>query len=83
VALTDREPITGHVVVGTPGTILDLIKRKQMAVSQCRVFVLDEADAMLDAQGLGDISLRIKSLVPKSCQIVLFSATFPEHVRFA
>ncbi|KAJ3300871.1 RNA helicase required for poly(A+) mRNA export [Kappamyces sp. JEL0829] len=84
-----REAVTGHVVVGTPGTVADLIKRRQLDVKGCRVFVLDEADSMLDIQGLharlsvglGDTSIRIKNMMPKSCQIVLFSATFPENVR--
>jgi len=43
--------------------------------------VVDEADNMLDQQGLGDQTLRVKNLVPRTCQIVLFSATFPENVR--
>jgi len=36
---------------------------------------------MLDQQGLGDQTLRVKNLVPRTCQIVLFSATFPDNVR--
>lgn len=72
--------IEGHVVVGTPGTIADLIKRKQLKTQHIKVFVLDEADSMLDTQGLGDSSIRIKNMMPKSCQLVLFSATFPENV---
>lgn len=54
------EKIECHVVVGTPGTIMDLIKKRQLDVSGIRVFVLDEADSMLDQQGLGDTSIRIK-----------------------
>ncbi|KAJ1673808.1 RNA helicase required for poly(A+) mRNA export, partial [Spiromyces aspiralis] len=48
-----------------------------------RVFVLDEADNMLGphGQGLGQQTLRIRSFVPKACQFVLFSATFPENIR--
>lgn len=54
------EAVKGHVVVGTPGTIADLIKRRQLSTSSVKIFVLDEADSMLDIQGLGDSSIRIK-----------------------
>ncbi|KAH9906776.1 DEAD-domain-containing protein [Xylariomycetidae sp. FL2044] len=78
----------GHVdkavVVGTPGTVMDLIRRRQFDVSQLRVFVIDEADNMLDQQGLGDQCNRVKGMLPKSVQILLFSATFPDKVmRYA
>lgn len=77
-------PINAHIVVGTPGTILDLERRRQLDLSQVRIFVLDEADVMLDRQGLGVQSLRIKSLCPTQVQTVLFSATFtPQVVEFA
>jgi len=75
--------ITAHVVVGTPGTMADLLRRKVLDVSELKVFVLDEADNMLDQDGLGDQTLRVKNLLPRSkdLQIILFSATFPDHVR--
>lgn len=77
-------PITANIVVGTPGTILDLERRRQIDLSHVRIYVLDEADVMLDRQGLGVQSLRIKSLCPPSVQTVLFSATFtPQVVEFA
>lgn len=53
------DSVGGHVVVGTPGTIMDLIKRRKLRVERVLVFVLDEADSMLDMQGLGDVSQRI------------------------
>jgi len=52
--------ITAHVVVGTPGTMTDLIRRHVIDVSDVNVFVLDEADNMLDQDGLGDQTLRVK-----------------------
>ncbi|KAI0270931.1 DEAD-domain-containing protein [Russula aff. rugulosa BPL654] len=75
--------ITAHVVVGTPGTMTDLIRRRVIDVSDVKVFVLDEADNMLDKDGLGDQTLRVKNMLPRSgpTQIILFSATFPDHVR--
>jgi len=75
------DAITGHVIVGTPGTISDLIRKKKLKLDSTNVFVLDEADSMLDIQGLGDTSQRIMRSLPKECQIVFFSATFPENVR--
>ncbi|KAJ3258400.1 RNA helicase required for poly(A+) mRNA export [Boothiomyces macroporosus] len=80
-AIERGEKVSAHVVVGTPGTVMELIKKRQLDVSKIIVFVLDEADSMLDQQGLGDTSVRIKNVMPKTCQIVLFSATFPDHVR--
>ncbi|BFZ61696.1 RNA helicase required for poly(A+) mRNA export [Saitoella coloradoensis] len=73
--------VDAQIVVGTPGTVLELCKRKQMNVSQVKVFVLDEADEMINQQGLGEQSLRCKNTVGRNAQIVLFSATFPEAVR--
>ena len=46
-----------------------------------KVFVLDEADNMLEAQGLGDQAIRVKKALPRGVQLVLFSATFPTEVR--
>ncbi|KAI0885767.1 DEAD-domain-containing protein [Annulohypoxylon maeteangense] len=68
------------VVVGTPGTVMDLIRRRQFDISQLRVLVIDEADNMLDQQGLGDQCTRVKNMLPKDIQILLFSATFPDKV---
>jgi len=48
------------VVVGTPGTVMDLIKRRQLDPSQIRIMCLDEADNMLDQQGLGDQCMRLR-----------------------
>ncbi|KAF5376166.1 hypothetical protein D9757_009321 [Collybiopsis confluens] len=74
--------VTAHIIVGTPGTMIDLIRRKVIDVSNVKVFVLDEADNMLDQDGLGDQTLRVKNMLPKTgVQIILFSATFPDHVR--
>ncbi|KAG4306133.1 hypothetical protein PORY_000121 [Pneumocystis oryctolagi] len=75
-----KEKVTAHVVVGTPGTVLDLITRKSIDTKDIKIFVLDEADNMLDQQNLGAQCMRIKSRLPKTTQIVLFSATFPDEV---
>ncbi len=52
--------IEASVVIGTPGTTIDLIRRKQLRSDKIKVLVLDEADNMLDQQGLGDQCLRVK-----------------------
>ncbi|KAJ4306218.1 RNA helicase required for poly(A+) mRNA export [Collariella sp. IMI 366227] len=72
--------VRGSVVVGTPGTVMDLIRRRQFDVSQLKVLVIDEADNMLDQQGMGDQCIRVKGMLPKTIQILLFSATFPDKV---
>lgn len=53
--------LEGHIVVGTPGTVMDLIRRKQVEATHMKVLVLDEADNMLDQQGLGDQCVRVKA----------------------
>lgn len=55
-----NQRVNAHILVGTPGTMLGLIKKRQINASKVKIFVLDEADNMLDLQGLGDDSLRIK-----------------------
>ncbi|KAF9485145.1 DEAD-domain-containing protein [Pholiota conissans] len=78
----DATTITAQIIVGTPGTMFDLIRRRVLDVSHVKVFVLDEADNMLDQDGLGEQTLRVKNqLKTKPLQIILFSATFPDHVR--
>lgn len=52
--------IEGQIVVGTPGTTMDLIRRKQLNAAQVKVLVLDEADSMLDQQNLGTQCERVK-----------------------
>jgi ATP-dependent RNA helicase DDX19/DBP5 len=53
--------IDHNVVCGTPGTVMDLIKRRILITNKLKVLVLDEADNMLDQQGLGDQCIRVKA----------------------
>lgn len=76
-----NQAIKANIVVGTPGTVLDLMRRKLIELSKVKIFVLDEADNMLDKQGLGDQCIRVKKFLPKTAQLVLFSATFDDSVR--
>lgn len=57
-------PVTAQVIVGTPGTILDMIVKRKFDPREIRVLVLDEADNMLDQQSLGEQTLRVKKCVP-------------------
>ncbi|XP_051518806.1 ATP-dependent RNA helicase DDX19A [Myxocyprinus asiaticus] len=77
--------ITEQIVIGTPGTVLDwCIKLKLIDPKKIKVFVLDEADVMIATQGHQDQSIRIQRMLPKGCQMLLFSATFEESVwKFA
>lgn len=54
------QKIRNHIVVGTPGTVYNLIKAKQLPVEFLKTLVIDEADHMLDEQGLGEQSIRIR-----------------------
>lgn len=80
-ALARGEPVGANVIVGTPGTVMDVVRRRQLDVSKLSVLVLDEADNMLDQQGLGDQCMRVKGMLPRSIQTLLFSATFPDKVN--
>jgi ATP-dependent RNA helicase DDX19/DBP5 len=77
---TRRGPMEAHIIVGTPGTVTDLIRRRNLDPRGIKVLVLDEADNMLDQQGLGDQCKRVKTMLPKDVQTTLFSATFPAEV---
>ena len=52
--------IEASVVVGTPGTVMDMIRRRSMNPAGFKILVLDEADNMLDQQGLGEQCIRVK-----------------------
>ncbi|MCZ2260412.1 DEAD/DEAH box helicase [Sporosarcina sp. G11-34] len=69
-----------QIVVGTPGRILDHIKRKTLKLDGVETLVLDEADEMLNMGFIEDINT-IMSSVPDSRQTLLFSATMPGPIR--
>ncbi|MBI4193219.1 MAG: DEAD/DEAH box helicase [Candidatus Colwellbacteria bacterium] len=68
-----------QLVVGTPGRILDHLSQKTLSLHAVRVFVLDEADRMLD-MGFAPQLKRILAVLPKERQTMLFSATMPEEI---
>ena len=84
----------GQVIVGTPGTAMDMIKRRLLNPQHIKTLVLDEADNMLDQQGMGEQCMRVKMQVwseellrrslELTCGIGCFrnrsrSSSFPPH----
>lgn len=71
---------TVHVLVGTPGRILDLAGKNVADLSECPVFVMDEADKLLSPE-FAPVMEQLLSYLPKDRQVMLFSATFPLIVK--
>jgi ATP-dependent RNA helicase DeaD len=69
-----------HVIVGTPGRVLDHLRRSTLRLDRLRVLVLDEADRMLD-MGFAQEMNEIMAFVPGERQTLLFSATIPLGIR--
>lgn len=69
-----------HIIIGTPGRILDHIQRKTLDLSGIETVVLDEADEMLDMGFREDIE-KILEKTPKKRQTLLFSATMPKAIK--
>jgi len=69
-----------HVVVGTPGRVLELVQKDALDLRGVRVLVLDEADRMLD-MGFDEPIRALVKRTPKDRQALLFSATYPDAIR--
>lgn len=69
-----------HVVVGTPGRVMDHIRRKTLNLSSLKTLILDEADEMLRMGFIDDVEWILEQ-TPKERQIALFSATMPPVIR--
>jgi ATP-dependent RNA helicase RhlE len=67
------------ILIATPGRLLDLMKQGQVCYTQLEIFVLDEADRMLDMGFIHDVKKIIAKLPPKR-QTMLFSATMPNDI---
>ncbi|MBW0172432.1 MAG: ATP-dependent RNA helicase DbpA [Hydrogenophaga sp.] len=68
-----------HIVVGTPGRIMDHLERGSLQLDAMNTLVLDEADRMLD-MGFFDDIVTVARQCPKTRQTLLFSATYPEGI---
>ncbi len=69
-----------HVLVATPGRLIDLMNRGDLRLDAVEVFILDEADRMLDMGFIRDVK-KITAALPKRRQTLLFSATMPKSVQ--
>jgi ATP-dependent RNA helicase DDX19/DBP5 len=56
-----NQKFEAHILVGTPGTVQEQLKRRLIKADSIKILVLDEADNMLDQQGLGEQCTRVKS----------------------
>jgi len=88
VTLTGGVPLRGqtnslahgaHVVVGTPGRVIDHLEREHLNLDALATLVLDEADRMLD-MGFADDIAKVARLCPSARQTLLFSATYPDGI---
>ena len=68
-----------HIVVGTPGRVMDLLEREKLDLSNLKTLVLDEADRMLDMGFMADIETVVRQC-PADRQTLLFSATYPDGI---
>ena len=68
------------VLVATPGRLLDLINQNELSIKRVEIFVLDEADRMLDMGFLRDIE-RVMKFMPDKRQNLMFSATFSKDIK--
>jgi len=77
-----KERLRRHpqIIVGTPGRLLDHLRRRTIDISQVNKLVIDEADEMLKLGFIEDVEILIKS-VAKDTQLALFSATIPDRVK--
>jgi ATP-dependent RNA helicase DeaD len=74
-----RQLKTAKIIIGTPGRVMDHLRRKTMTLENLRTVVLDEADEMLNMGFLDDIRT-ILSQAPEQRQTLLFSATMPPSI---
>jgi ATP-dependent RNA helicase DeaD len=70
-----------HLVVGTPGRILDHLLKRNLSLKDLRMLVFDEADRMLSMGFYPDMRAIRRHLPPEPVHASMFSATFPAHVR--
>jgi len=75
----DMRTSVPHVIVGCPGRVFDMIKRRHIKVNSLKLIILDEADEMLSA-GFKEQIYNIFQYINKNTQIALFSATLPPNI---
>jgi len=78
---TTLEKDKPHVIIGTPGRILQLVEEKSLDLKQLKHFVLDECDKMLESLDMRRDVQKIFKMTPHDKQIMMFSATLSDEVR--
>ena len=68
-----------HIIIGTPGRVMDHMRRRTLSLAAVRLVILDEADEMLDMGFRDDIETILRG-IPRQRQMVLFSATMPQGI---
>jgi ATP-dependent RNA helicase RhlE len=76
----DRARHGCDILVATPGRLLDLCEQRAVSLSEVQIFILDEADRMLDMGFIRDIK-RILKMLPQQRQNLMFSATYSDDIR--
>ncbi|VDQ10151.1 unnamed protein product [Trichobilharzia regenti] len=71
---------TVHILIGTPGRLVDLLSRGLIDITKCKIVVLDEADKLLSEELKGGVE-EILNGVDKSRQVLVYSATYPVTVQ--
>jgi ATP-dependent RNA helicase RhlE len=79
-AQIDRARAGCDILVATPGRLLDLCEQRAVSLSEVNIFILDEADRMLDMGFIRDIK-RILKMLPQQRQNLMFSATYSDDIR--
>ncbi|WP_047981476.1 DEAD/DEAH box helicase [Ornithinibacillus contaminans] len=69
-----------HIVIGTPGRILDIVKEEALSIYSAKSFVIDEADLMLDLGFIDDVD-QLLVRCKKDIQLMVFSATIPQRLE--
>ena len=77
--LDNNDVKKGQIIVGTPGRIYDLLKKNIIEQNNIKLFVIDEADIMLQ-KGFREQVSYIMQYSPKSCQFAIYSATMPNEI---
>jgi translation initiation factor 4A len=78
IAALSTKPRKPHIVIGTPGRVLDMINKRALSVDTLKMVVIDEADEML-SDGFVDQIYNIMRVMPTNLQVCLFSATMPQQ----
>jgi ATP-dependent RNA helicase DDX6/DHH1 len=74
-----KEPV--QVLIATPGRVLDLLKKKLLITTNCKIVALDEADKLLSMDFHEMLDELLDNFMPRNVQILMFSATYPQSVE--